>query len=144
MLIESLLKAVAIEKADFGKLQAYNAARGELTIVAKHGFSAEFLEYFGRLRDLATACTEAMRTRLRVVVYDVATDPMFFGRPSREALLREGVRAVHSTPLICKDGALVGVLSTHFRNPRRPTYFEEHQIDALARQVANRMALSAG
>ena len=42
-------------------------------------------------------------------------------RGLRESLRAAGVRAIHSTPLISRDGEILGALSVHFPAPRRPT-----------------------
>ena len=47
-----------------------------------------------------------------------------------------GFRAVQSTPLISRGGELIGVLSTHFRRPHRPSAPELHLLDLHARQAA--------
>ena len=55
----------------------------------------------------------------RVIIEDVETDPGY--EPYREAAGSAGYRAVQSTPLVGRGGELLGVLSTHYRGPRRPS-----------------------
>ena len=50
---------------------------------------------------------------------------------------KAGFRAVHSTPLITRSGKIVGVLSTHFRRPHRPSDREFHLIDLCTRQAVD-------
>src|ERR1700721_914472 len=52
-------------------------------------------------------------------------------------MLNAGAYAVQSTPLISRSGQLVGMFSTHYRNPRRPTDRELRLLDVLSRQAAD-------
>jgi GAF domain-containing protein len=65
--------------------------------------------------DDASACAQALRRGSRVVVADVRTDPSF--APCRNIAEEAGFLAVQSTPLIGASGDVLGVLSTHFREP---------------------------
>jgi hypothetical protein len=80
-----------------------------LRIVAQHGFEREFLDYFDAVgyKDKC-ACSKAMIERSRVVVADVASDPLF-SNESRSVLLSAKVCSVHSTPLIDPMGKFLGV-----------------------------------
>jgi signal transduction histidine kinase len=44
---------------------------------------------------------------------------------------------VQSTPLLARDGSLLGMLSTHYPRPRRPTERESLALDLYARQAAD-------
>ena len=56
---------------------------------------------------------------------------------ARAVLLRAGVRAVQSTVLRSHSGELIGVLSTHYRRPRRPDERDLRLLDVLARLAAD-------
>ncbi len=47
-----------------------------------------------------------------------------------------GLSAVHSTPLFTTDGAILGMLSTHFRSPRKFSQDELRITDLYARQAS--------
>src|SRR5262249_20228547 len=49
---------------------------------------------------------------------------------------RSGIRAVQSTPLMSRSGRMIGMISTHWRRPHRPTERELGRLDLLARQAA--------
>jgi GAF domain-containing protein len=72
-----------------------------------------------------------------VVVQDVASDPIFAGTEAREVMLEAGARAVQSTPLVNGRGGLLGMLSTHYREPRRPPTQELAAVDLIARRAAS-------
>ena len=129
--------AISIIGADKGNLQLLDPTTGVLTIAAQRGFDDPFLNFFALVRDDASACAAAMRSGERVIVEDVRESEMFKGQPSRDVLIDAGVCAVISTPLVAITGNLLGIISTHFAAPHRPSERELHLTDLLARQMAD-------
>ena len=78
-----------------------------------------------------------MRTGRRVIVPDVETCEFIVGTPALEDHRKTGIRAVQSTPLLSRRGKMVGMLSTHWRNPHHPTERNLGLLDILARQAAD-------
>jgi signal transduction histidine kinase len=134
-LLDDVLGAtMALQHADFGNIQLYNAATSALEIHARRGVSREFLEHFSQVRDTESACGRAMEQGRRVVIEDVQLDPEF--GPHRDAADAAGVRAVQSTPLFSRAGETLGMISTHFRQPHRPSERELRLTDLYARQAS--------
>ena len=52
-------------------------------------------------------------------------------------MLAAEARAVQSTPLVSRTGKVLGMFSTHYRRPRRPSERELQLLDLLARQAAD-------
>ncbi len=129
--------AIAITNADMGNIQILDRDSGQLKIVAQRGFERPFMHYFDSVAGGIGACGTAMILRERVVVEDVTRDPIFAGTPELDVILAAGVRAVQSTPLLSRNGRLLGMFSTHYRAPRRPDERELKLIDLLARQTAD-------
>jgi GAF domain-containing protein len=120
---------------DLGNIQLLDPQTGKLVIAAQRGFGLGFLDHFSTvgLED-DSACGRAMRDRGSVFIPDVTTDPLFASH--RSVAQAAGFRAVKSTPLINQDGALFGVLSTHFRSIRQMPAMEIHWLDQrIQRQV---------
>src|SRR5262249_26233737 len=111
---------------------------GKLHIEAQHGFSRDFLEFFRSVdKGDDAACGVALARGERGVVDDVEKSPIFVGTPALGVLLADGVRAVQSTPLVSRNGALIGIISTHYAMPRQPNERDLRLIDILARQAAD-------
>ena len=126
--------AIAIHAAQFGTLQVLDRESASLRIAAQRGFAAEFLDYFREVRhDDGCACGRASNGS-RVVVFDVEADPDFARH--REIARSAGFRAVQSTPIQRHDGELLGVLSTHFRQPKAPSVNALIQTDVCASVAA--------
>src|SRR5262249_25683189 len=71
------------------------------------------------------------------IVDDVEVSPILAGTPLLDAHRRAGVRAMQSTPLMSHTGAPLGVISTHFKKPGRPSDRVLRLLDLLARQAAD-------
>jgi len=107
-----------------------------LHIVAQHGFRQPFLEFFACVNDTHCACGLAMARGRRIVVQDVAADPLFAGTRAGEVIRTAGALAVQSTPLLAGDGELIGVLSTHYPGAHEVTEREHDVLDHIARRTA--------
>jgi signal transduction histidine kinase len=129
--------AVDITAARMGNVQRCDEA-GVLTIAAQVGFDTAFLDFFARVNaHTDSACGAATSSRQRVLVEDVATSPIFAGRPSLPVMAAAGVRAVQSTPLFDRSGHFLGIFSTHYREVHRFEEAELRWLDLLARHAAD-------
>ncbi len=136
LLAEILDAGIEITAADMGNIQLLDDD-GRLRIAAHRGFEAPFLEFFDEVHDGLAACGSALQKGERVIVEDVALSPVFSGTPALDAMLAAGSRAVQSTPLVSRAGRVLGMFSTHYRRPRRPSERELQLLDLLARQAAD-------
>jgi PAS domain S-box-containing protein len=134
LLDEVLHATIALQNADFGNVQLYDRQSRTLEIVAQRGFREDFLEYFGRVHEGRAGCGRALQRSERVVIEDVETDPGF--EPHRSIAAAAGFRGVQSTPMFGRDGEPLGMLSTHFRRPHRPSDRELRLTDLYARHAA--------
>lgn len=140
VLQEVLNATIELQRADFGNIQLLNMRTQKLEIAAQHGFTQEVLDQF-RCVDVDTnsTCGLALQQRYRVISADVQRDPRFVAL--RPIAKRAGFRAVQSTPLFEHGtGNLVGMISTHFRRPRRLDNRELRLTDLYARQAADVIA----
>ena len=134
LLVEILDATIELQNADFGNVQLYNPQNRTLQIVAQHGFKPEFMDQFREVRDDSATCCRALRSGSRVIVEDVQTDEAF--KPHLQIAAAAGFREVQSTPLFSRSGQPLGVISTYFRSPRRPSERELRLTDLYARQAA--------
>lgn len=135
-LLEAVLAAtIELQDADFGHVQLFDPHTGALEIVVQQGFTKESLDYFREVREDSSASGRAIAHGKRIIIEDVETDPDFAGH--LQIAKASGYRAVQSTPLISRAGDLLGVISTHFRQPHRPSDRVLRFTDLYARQVAD-------
>ena len=135
--LEQILRvAIEISGADKGNIQLVEPGTGLLTLATESGFEPSLIAHFSN-GDQSAACKLALETQQRVVVEDVRQSALFVGSPSSKVMKEANVRAVQSTPLVSSAGHVLGVISTHFTNARRPTEQELRLMDLLARQTAD-------
>lgn len=133
---EILAATIELLGADKGNVQLFDTKRNVLEIAAQVGFDKEFLCYFSEVSaDDGSAYGRILRHGGRIVIEDVETDERC--APMRQIARASGFRAVQSTPLIGRDGAFLGMLSTHFRSPHQPTAQELHRLDLYVRKAVD-------
>jgi signal transduction histidine kinase/CheY-like chemotaxis protein len=81
-----------------------------------------------------SACGKALSTGSRVIIEDVERDTEYASLlPFAQ---QAGYRAIQCTPLRNRNGQLLGVLATHFRQPRRLARRELWMLDLYAHQAS--------
>lgn len=131
-----LAECLAVSKTPLGNVQIMDWRSGQLAIRAHQGFGPEFLDYFASVGvNDSSACSMAMRAHKPHIVGNVAEDPALEACAS--VLARAGVKAVQSTPILSSHGLLVGVVSTHFDKPSRPSEMQMQAISSAARKAAD-------
>ena len=136
ILRNALRRSLELTGAPLGNIQLMDWRTRSLSIAAQHGFNHAFLSTFQCVTlDSGSACARAIITRAPVVIADVLCDREF--APYQPVALENGFRAVQSTPLVSSSGAFLGVVSTHFPLPHRPSEREMHAIVRLSEITAN-------
>lgn len=135
ILDETLRTAAAIDGTTMGLLSLHIPDIKRIRIEASMGFDEEFLRSVADGPTTASVRGLCFQQRRRVIVEDVESDPAF--ATFRNTARRGGFRAAHSTPLVTRSGNIVGVLSTYFRQPHRPSERSMRLIDVCARQAAD-------
>lgn len=129
--------AMSFLGADLGNIQLRDSQSGALWIAAESGFNTEFLEHFALVADDGSACGRAASRRAQVVIADVDKDEAF--EPHRHIASAARFRAVQSTPLVDGKDRLIGVISTHFRRPHRPSARDLLLIQWYVERIQDRM-----
>jgi GAF domain-containing protein len=138
-LYEAVLDAaIGLMSADMGSMQVFLPDRKELRLLASRGFHPDSAAYWEYVRvDSASSCGLSMSSGARSVVPDIEACDVMAGTTDLEASRRSGIRAVQSTPLISRSGELLGMISTHWREPHQPGEHALRTLDVLARQAAD-------
>ena len=135
---EILDAAMSIMGSDTASMQIVDESEDALRLLAWRGFGPEFGKTFAlNPRDSKTSCSVARRLGQRVVVRDVETCEVMAGTPALEDLRTNGIRAMQSTPLFSRGGKLLGMISTHWRQPHDPSNQSLRLLDILARLAAD-------
>jgi GAF domain-containing protein len=96
--------------------------------------------------DLQALCQEILGAAIALARADAGTVQLL-DQATRELVLigargvlpeaQESSGSSQSTPLLTRSGRPIGVITTHWREHRRPTERELHFLDMLARQAAD-------
>ena len=132
-----LAAAVGITRAIAGTVRVHDPATGMMPILATHGFEEELVQRM-RLTDAGpgTSIRRAFSTGYHAFADLDAPDISDAG--GLLSLQRAaGLRFAQSTPLVTRDGRIIGVLTTHSRTRRKPAERELRFLDLLARQAAD-------
>jgi GAF domain-containing protein len=135
ILHEVLDATMELQGSDFGDVQLYDNSTETLKIVAHRGVPQEFLDYFETVdANDTSACGLALRSGARIIIEDVNVHPDY--EPHRGIAASTGYRGVQSTPMLDRHtGKPIGMLSTLFREPYRPSERELRLMDLYARQA---------
>jgi two-component system, cell cycle sensor histidine kinase and response regulator CckA len=133
--------ALAILRADFASIHIFYPERGthgELQFLSHRGLNAQAARHWEWIRaSTRTTCGEALRTRQRVAIPDIRNSDLMAGSGNVERYLGAGIRSIQTTPLISRTGALLGMVSTHWRERHDLSGGELRALDVLARLAAD-------
>jgi len=139
-ILEQILDAtIGLQNADLGTIQLYDLRTDQLSIVAHQGFAPDFIwQYRTVPRDNKSVSGRAFRSCQRVIVEDIEYEPA-------DEVLRTAARAAHfralqCTPILSREGAVKGMLATHFRRPHRPSERDLRLTDLYMRLASELIA----
>lgn len=144
ILHEVLDAVMELQTADFGTVQLYDEATRTLQIVAHRGVNQAFLDYFQSVDASSTSASGlALQSGARILIEDASIHPA--SHEHRGVAATTGYRGLQSTPLFERStGKLIGVLSSLFREPYRPSQRELRLTDLYARQAADMISCRLG
>jgi PAS domain S-box-containing protein len=136
VLDEILDTVIELTAADKGSIQLLDAAKGGLEMRASRGMPAGFVHRYGIIRaDEPSSWTPRVLQGERVVVEDIESDAEYaYARP---VAAEAGFRAFQSTPFRTIAGEILGIVSTNFAGPHRPSTEELQLVDLYVRQAAD-------
>lgn len=131
--------AISLMSSDFGSMQIFHPEQNELRLLAWRGFHPASAAFWDRvhLGSVHTSCGVALRSGHRVIVPDAEDCAFMAGSADLDHYHLSGIRAVQSTPLVSRSGELLGMMSTHWREPHHPSEGSLRLLDMIARQGAD-------
>ncbi|HEX6965630.1 MAG TPA: ATP-binding protein [Gemmatimonadaceae bacterium] len=141
-LCQSIIDAVmAIMHSDCASMQMLHPERGkggELELLGCRGFTSEAEIFWAWVRlDSGSSCGAALRSGERVIVSDIESCDFMADTADQATYRQTDIRAVQTTPLISRGGQMLGMLSTHWREPHHPSERDLRLLDILVRQAAD-------
>jgi two-component system CheB/CheR fusion protein len=134
MLARVLSACMELLGASKGNVQLFDETAETFALGAVSGFSPQFVEYVQDARARSTTAWRiALEQRRRVVIEDLNQRAEL--AELAKVFAKEGVRALQSTPICGHDGQVLGMLSTHFAEPHRPSERELRLLDLYIQQA---------
>ncbi|GAA5513942.1 protein-glutamate methylesterase/protein-glutamine glutaminase [Deinococcus carri] len=133
-----LAAAMRLLGADAASIQLLEPGGERMVVLAARNIHPQSQEYWQHV-DASPASPRVPSFRLagRVLVEDVEASAELAGTRDLEEFRRSGLRAVQSTPLVSRSGRPIGLISTHWRSPRRLHDLDFNLFDVLVRQLAD-------
>lgn len=128
-------------QSDFASMQRFHpelGQRGELELLATYGFDPASTKFWKWVRaDSACSCGQALKTGARAVIPNIESCTAMTQTPDLVAYRKAGIVAAQSTPLISRDGRVLGMVSTHWAREHTPSDRDLQLLDILARLAAD-------
>jgi GAF domain-containing protein len=67
-----------------------------------------------------------------VIAEDIASDPRWMEAPCRAQVLEHGLRAVWSTPIVSREGPVIGTICVYQQQPGSPSPYHQELIAHVA------------
>src|SRR5262245_7538931 len=132
---ELLSAAIAITARDACTFQVYDPESKSLALLVTKGFGRKMTDHFHKVDASSnTACGRALKTGARAFA-DFDADNVDI---ACQMHVEAGYHSAQATPMLSRSGAPIGMLNTHWREPKhRPSVSQLHFLDLLARQAAD-------
>ncbi|MES2606705.1 MAG: ATP-binding protein [Pseudomonadota bacterium] len=137
-LYRQILEAgVKLMHAEKGTLQLFAPATAELQLIASYGIDPELHNAFRIVTsESGTSCAQALMSGKRSIITDFSASE-YRGSAAAAAHIAAGVMAAQTTPLMTREGVLLGMMSTHWGKSWQPDERALRMTDILARQTAD-------
>ena len=107
--------ACTITGAEMGSIRLVDSKSGLLKITAQQGFFPPLQECSHDPTDGNCLCESVLQLREQVMVENISTCPLIWGRKEFQAHLTDGVLSFQLTPLVSRSRKPLGILTTYFR-----------------------------
>jgi len=155
-----LAAACEFTGTDRGCVQLLSPDRQRLEMAVWQGYpdDSPFISFF-RYEGLETGCEVTRVQRQRLIIEDTVGFEGLEGTEAGAATYADDIRAAQSTPMTSRADETIGVISTQFRQPHRPSdhalrlldmlawtaaeFLERHRADAALRESEQQFRLMA-
>lgn len=134
--------AISITRSQFGTMQLLRKSEDGvgtgLHLLTSRGLTPQDKVVWQWVTPNAfSSCTQALKSGRRAIIADFETWDEIAGTPDLMAFRRAGIRSAQTTPLVSRNGILLGMISTHWSEPHQPSDRDLRLLDILARQAAD-------
>lgn len=132
--------AMSITGSQFATMQLHSPQPhgGVLKLLCSRGLPDDAVQFWQWVKlDALSSCGLALRQGRRAIIADFEQWPEIAGTEELLAFRRAGIRSAQTTPLMARDGRLLGMISNHWRDPHHPSDRTLRLLDILAHTAAD-------
>jgi PAS domain S-box-containing protein len=130
--------AMRLMKSDAASLQIFDPDSNALRLLAHRNLHSESADFWRSIEAGGTSTASlAFDSGKRVMADNVETDERFADTADVVEYRRSELRSMQSTPLLARDGRLIGVISTFWKDEQHTSLINFTLFDVLARQAAD-------
>jgi PAS domain S-box-containing protein len=130
--------AMRLMKSDAASLQIFDPESDSLRLLAYQNLHPESASFWRSVEAGATSpASMAFNSGKRVMADNVETDERFADTADAVEYRRSKLRSMQSTPLLARDGRLIGVISTFWMKNQHTSLINFTLFDVLARQASD-------
>lgn len=133
-----VLAAMRLMKSDAASLQIFDPESSSLRLLAYRNLDPESANFWRSVEAGGNSTASiAFDSGRRVMANNVETDERFVDTADAVEYSRSELRSLQSTPLLARDGRIIGVISTYWKNEQHTSLINFTLFDVLARQAAD-------
>jgi len=135
---EVLGAAIELLGAERGVIHIYDPERAVIRVVASRGYSEDIVAAFAETKvDDYPVLADAIRKGETLVIADIYNDPRFVAPQYPIIAQALGFRGAQFSPLIARDGTVLGLLSTQFSETHDLSDQDFQRLDLFVRQATD-------
>ena len=130
--------AIALMGSDMASLQLFDPQENALHLLTQRGLNSASVNVWQWVKlDSNCCCGMAFKAGQRVIIPNIeAVDEILEAEDYPFFKLSE-IKAVQSTPLMSRQGHLIGMIATHWQHPHQPSEKKLNLLDVLVRQITD-------
>ena len=141
--LDTLARAIEAQGGDIrASILCFDAAQGRLFNGASPNLPRDYVAAIdgAAIGERAGSCGTAAWRRSRVIVEDIATDPLW--ADYKDLALQHGLRACWSTPILAPDHTVLGTFALYYDTPAAPSPWHLELIEQATHVAAIAIARS--
>jgi len=130
--------AIALMRSDMASLQLFDPKENALHLLTHRGLNSASVKFWQWVKlDSNCCCGMAFKAGQRVIIPNVDTVEEILEAEDYPFFQLSKIKAVQSTPLMSRQGQLMGIIATYWQQPYQPSQQKLHLLDAIARQITD-------
>jgi len=130
--------AIALMGSDMATLQWFDPKQNALRLLTHRGLHSASVNFWQWVQlDADCCCNITFKAGQRVIIPNIDTCAEILEAEDYPFFRLSNIKAVQSTPLMSRQGQLMGIIATYWQKPHHPSQQKLHLLDVIARQMTD-------